>query len=106
MKLLGSMAVALRRISIALDVGAPRGGSRQILETRSGSDGAHLVRYQRELVKCGKAKCQRWHGPYWYAYWRAGARVRKKYIGKNFRELVVHQDVNALLDELERKRRP
>jgi hypothetical protein len=22
------------------------------------------------------------HGPYWYAYWREGPKVRKKYLGK------------------------
>jgi hypothetical protein len=35
-----------------------------------------------ELVLCGKAKCKRLHGPYWYAYWQQGARTRKVYVGK------------------------
>jgi hypothetical protein len=37
---------------------------------------------RRELVLCGKAKCKRLHGPYWYAYWQQGARTRKVYVGK------------------------
>jgi hypothetical protein len=48
------------------------------------------VTYQYELVRCGKASCLACgggpsHGPYWYAYWRDGARTRKKYIGKDLR---------------------
>ena len=36
-----------------------------------------------ELVLCGKAKCKRLHGPYWYAYWQGpGGHTRKIYIGK------------------------
>jgi hypothetical protein len=39
--------------------------------------------YRCELVTCGKANCVCCpHGPYWYAYWRDGKRMRKKYIGK------------------------
>lgn len=45
------------------------------------------VTYQRELVQCGKADCQKWHGPYWYAYWWHGKRVRRRYIGKVWRSL-------------------
>lgn len=41
------------------------------------------VSYQREWVKCGKKGCKKCpHGPYWYAYWREGSKIRKKYIGK------------------------
>ena len=35
-----------------------------------------------ELVRCGKPKCSTWHGPYWYAYWKDGARTGKAYVGK------------------------
>lgn len=42
--------------------------------------------YRREYVKCGKAGCKKCpHGPYWYAYWHEGKRLRKKYLGKKFR---------------------
>ncbi len=45
------------------------------------------ITYQLQYRKCGKAACstcrdgQR-HGPYWYAYWREGSRLRSGYIGK------------------------
>ena len=39
--------------------------------------------YRNEYTKCGKPNCKKCpHGPYWYAYWREGKRLRKKYIGK------------------------
>ena len=47
-------------------------------------DGASVT-YQRELIQCGKPKCKRWHGPYWYAYWTSGNRSRTLYIGRNLR---------------------
>lgn len=40
------------------------------------------VTYQREWILCGKKKCRKRHGPYWYAYWTAGGRTRTLYIGK------------------------
>lgn len=43
------------------------------------------VTYQLEHVLCGK--CPKWHGPYWYAYWRIGGKLRKLYIGRNFRNV-------------------
>lgn len=47
------------------------------------------VSYQLEKVKCGKkvCKCARGelHGPYWYAYWRDGKRVKSKYLGPTLR---------------------
>jgi hypothetical protein len=43
--------------------------------------------YRQEYVRCGKAACSRCHtgpghGPYWYAYWREGGQLRKRYLGK------------------------
>jgi hypothetical protein len=42
--------------------------------------------YRREYVKCGKNGCScakgKGHGPYWYAYWREGKKLKKKYLGK------------------------
>lgn len=44
-------------------------------------------RYRQQSVRCGKAGCTRCpHGPYWYAYWREGGRVRTKYVGKELPE--------------------
>jgi len=40
--------------------------------------------FRCEFVKCGKAGCKKCpHGPYWYAYWREGKRLRKRYVGKS-----------------------
>ena len=45
------------------------------------------ISYQFQYRKCGKATCRtcrngRGHGPYWYAYWHDGSRLRSGYIGK------------------------
>jgi len=53
---------------------------------------AHVT-YQLRFIRCGKPRCDRWHGPYWYAFYRdsapiggAGARkagkTRCTYIGR------------------------
>lgn len=48
--------------------------------------GQHIT-YQLQYRKCGKPSCStcrdgQGHGPYWYAYWREGARLRSGYVGK------------------------
>ena len=53
---------------------------------------AHLpsdqhITYQLQFRKCGKPSCStcrdgQGHGPYWYAYWREGSRLRSGYVGK------------------------
>jgi hypothetical protein len=41
------------------------------------------VTFRQETVRCGKKACKSCpHGPYWYAYWREGGRVRSRYVGK------------------------
>jgi len=45
------------------------------------------ITYQLQYRKCGKPSCRTCktgagHGPYWYAYWREGSRLRSGYIGK------------------------
>jgi hypothetical protein len=35
-----------------------------------------------EWVRCGKGCGGCPHGPYWYAYWREGGKVKKRYVGK------------------------
>lgn len=52
---------------------------------RHGMRRSFSVTYQCELVQCGKPKCRKWHGPYWYAYWTADDRTRTLYIGKVLR---------------------
>src|SRR2546430_3311726 len=46
------------------------------------------ITYELQYRKCGDLTCKscregQGHGPYWYAYWREGNRVKSKYIGKN-----------------------
>ena len=45
------------------------------------------ITYQLQYRKCGKPSCGTCkrgpgHGPYWYAYWREGNKLRSGYIGK------------------------
>ena len=45
------------------------------------------ITYQLQYRKCGKASCStcrngQGHGPYWYAYWREGSRLKSGYVGK------------------------
>ena len=57
----------------------------EVKPTRHRPRGWATVTYQSELVLCGKPKCRKWHGPYWYAYWTTGKRTRTLYIGKVLR---------------------
>jgi hypothetical protein len=48
-----------------------------------GVDEPGKVSFRQEMVKCGKDGCTTCpHGPYWYAYWREGGRMRSRYVGK------------------------
>src|SRR2546428_13940599 len=45
------------------------------------------ITYQLQYRRCGKPSCVtcrngQGHGPYWYAYWREGSRLRSGYVGK------------------------
>lgn len=53
-------------------------------EVRHTRERGHGITYERKAVLCGKKGCAKLHGPYWYAYWTAGGRVRSVYIGKKF----------------------
>jgi hypothetical protein len=49
--------------------------------------GDQHITYQLQFRKCGKPTCStcrngQGHGPYWYAYWREGSRLRSGYVGK------------------------
>lgn len=65
----------------------PRGKNRWVSVVNPMHDklGDSSVTYQLEFVKCGKARCNKWHGPYWYAYWSSGGKTRTLYIGKILR---------------------
>lgn len=46
------------------------------------------VTFRQEHVRCGRPTCSTCpHGPYWYAYWREGGRLRSRYIGKQLPEV-------------------
>ena len=54
--------------------------------------GDQHITYQLQYRKCGKPTCRtcregQGHGPYWYAYWREGSRLRSGYIGKGSSEM-------------------
>ncbi len=58
------------------------------------------VTYQLQFRKCGKPTCStcrygQGHGPYWYAYWREGSRLRSGYIGKVWPEAVARVQTAA-----------
>ena len=62
---------------------------RGLLQTLGDSAGAAgdesdlQVTYRQEKVRCGKPGCRSCpHGPYWYAYFREGGRLRSRYIGR------------------------
>lgn len=45
--------------------------------------GQPTVSFRQQTRRCGKSNCSRCpHGPYWYAVWREGDRVRTRYVGK------------------------
>jgi hypothetical protein len=57
---------------------------------------------REEYVNCKKPNCHdgRTHGPYYYAYWREGKKIKKKYIGQypyqvQLQEVQGQQDVTA-----------
>jgi len=64
---------------------APPAKAGSVLEVRHTREGGRGITYERKAVLCGKKGCSRLHGPYWYAFWSAGGRVRSVYIGKTFR---------------------
>jgi hypothetical protein len=46
-------------------------------------EGEQGVTYRLESVRCGKPNCKSCpHGPYWYAYYRDGGKLRSRYIGR------------------------
>lgn len=48
------------------------------------NDASERVTYRLETVRCGKEGCKSCpHGPYWYAYYREGNRLKSRYIGRD-----------------------
>lgn len=58
-----------------------------VVQVKHGREQRRGITYQLERVLCGKGNCAKLHGPYWYAYWKAGGRVRKRYIGRKWKPL-------------------
>ncbi len=58
-------------------------------EAAAEAPGDPEVTYRLESVKCGKPDCKSCpHGPYWYAYYREGKRLKSRYIGRELPESV------------------
>ena len=58
------------------------------------------ITYQLQYRKCGKLNCSmcrtgQGHGPYWYAYWYEGPRLRSGYIGKDLAQASVSNTLPA-----------
>lgn len=73
----------LRRLQILIGGMLVQQGDDAEETMEDATSGPGKVSYRLEPVNCGKPGCSRCpHGPYWYAYWREGGRVRSKYIGR------------------------
>lgn len=57
------------------------------IENKHTRERGHGITYELRPVLCGKPGCQRHHGPYWYAFWTQGNKVRTVYIGKKFQKV-------------------
>jgi len=64
-----------------------RAGRLPAIENRHTRERGRAITYELRHVLCGKPGCQKKHGPYWYAYWTAGGRVRTVYIGRKFQRV-------------------
>lgn len=54
------------------------------VEDDTGAEPEEGVTYRLEKVRCGKAGCKSCPlGPYWYAYYREGDKLRSRYIGRH-----------------------
>jgi hypothetical protein len=74
---------------------APPAGLHKVRRRLAIPRGATL---RKQLVQCGKAGCRKWHGPYWYAFWKVDGRTRSAYVGsdRRMRELVAERERTPL----------
>lgn len=57
------------------------------------------VTYQQKFILCSKPTCSKWHGPYWYAFYKPRVdptsttkpKTKSKYIGRNLPATVREQ---------------
>jgi hypothetical protein len=82
-RLVAARARAADRAADKPKLSAAKAGS--VLELRHTREGGRGITYERKAVLCGKKGCHKLHGPYWYAFWTSGGRVRSVYIGKTFK---------------------
>jgi hypothetical protein len=62
--------------------------SEELTSTNNSRNLRRNATIREEYVRCGKPDCPCKHGPYYYAYWRDDkAKLRKKYIGKYYRQV-------------------
>jgi hypothetical protein len=56
-------------------------------DAEASPDDGPAVTFRSESVRCGRAGCKTCpHGPYWYAYYREGTKLRSRYIGRDLPE--------------------
>ena len=73
----------LRRVAIFVGGLLAAAGDDQSSTGWVTGESAGAVTYRRENVRCGKQGCKKCpHGPYWYAYYREGGRLKSRYIGR------------------------
>lgn len=52
--------------------------------------------FELRAIQCGKGRCRKWHGPYWYAAQKKEGRTRWVYVGKRL-------DVGKALERMRAK---
>ena len=73
----------LRRVAIFVGGLLAAAGDEHASTGWVAGDEGGSVTYRQESVRCGKQGCKKCpHGPYWYAYYREGGRLRSRYIGR------------------------
>jgi hypothetical protein len=77
--------VAVAKMAAKAEIPKAPSKAGSVVEARHTRERGHGITYERKAVLCGKKGCAKLHGPYWYAFWTAGGRVRSVYIGKTFR---------------------
>jgi hypothetical protein len=77
----------LRRVAIFVGGLLAAAGDEQATKGWVPGEESGTVTYRQESVRCGKPGCKKCpHGPYWYAYYREGGKLRSRYIGRNLPE--------------------
>jgi hypothetical protein len=70
--------IAIRREELSAPPDPPASKKREVVKVKK----VGKLTIQSERVYCGKQCRGCPHGPYDYAYWREGGKIRSKYLGK------------------------